>query len=130
MNAGGAIHKPVGEPGEVVCGWDTSYGFTPLQSQDDNDLRTLLRITSLALTNWPPEQSNEHTRAAHLKSRGFLRVPQQLPTAHEEPPTDIAPPAGCVRGPLQHQVLVRVGHHRLALLQSCRFRDPNSLQSG
>jgi hypothetical protein len=44
--------------GSDLRGWDTSDGgFTPLQSQDDNDLRTLLRIMPLALTNWLQEQS-------------------------------------------------------------------------
>ena len=49
--------------GSDLRGWDTAHGFTPLQSQDDNDLRTLLRIMPLALTNWLQEQTKEHTRA-------------------------------------------------------------------
>lgn len=49
--------------GSDLRGWDTSYGFTPLQSQDDDDLRTLLRIMPVALTNWLQEQHKEHRRA-------------------------------------------------------------------
>lgn len=45
--------------GSDVRGWDTADAFTPLQSQDDDDLRTLLRIMPLALTNWLQEQKME-----------------------------------------------------------------------
>jgi hypothetical protein len=51
--------------GSDLRGWDTSYGFTPRQNQDDSDLRTLLRIMPIVLTNWLQEQTkdNGHTPA-------------------------------------------------------------------
>ena len=52
--------------GSDLRGWDTAYGFTPLQSRDDNDLRTLLRIMPFALANWLQEQ---HKGKAHEEER-------------------------------------------------------------
>ncbi len=38
--------------GGDLRGWDIAHDFTPRTSQDDGDLRTLLRITPLALAQW------------------------------------------------------------------------------
>jgi hypothetical protein len=44
--------------GTDLRGWDTaSYDFTPRTSQNDDDLRTLLRITPFALAHWLREQA-------------------------------------------------------------------------
>jgi hypothetical protein len=43
--------------GSDLRGWDDeTYAFTPLQSHDDDDLRTLLRIMPLVLAGWLREQ--------------------------------------------------------------------------
>ena len=51
--------------GSDLRGWDSGNGFTPLQSQDDNDLRTLIRIMPFALANWLQEQ---HQRTQDSRS--------------------------------------------------------------
>jgi hypothetical protein len=54
--------------GSDLRGWDAAHGFTPLQSQDDDDLRTLLRIMPFALANWLRAQHDEETHPGTTES--------------------------------------------------------------
>jgi hypothetical protein len=55
--------------GSDLRAWDTgSHAFTPLGTQDDDDLRTLLRIMPLALANWLRERATTKRPSESLES--------------------------------------------------------------